>query len=108
RMRGRFVIRSAAQPGLRYKLTRLPGVVAVAYVEFVNAEVEGRYWLPQFQRTEFQATVAPLGNQRSVFRLLSHFSDVVVADSTADSVDSVQAPRTALDASRHSAADERP
>jgi hypothetical protein len=40
--------------------------------------VDGRYWLPAFQRTEFQATLAPLGSQRSVFRLISKFSDMTV------------------------------
>lgn len=107
RMRGRFVIRGAPQHGFRHKLATLPGVVAVAFVEFVNAEVDGRYWLPQFQRTEFQATVAPLGNQRSVFRLVSHFSDVLICDSRADSEHVVQTPGTTLEASREASKDER-
>ena len=89
RMRGRFVTRLATRRGLRATLSQLPGVVAVAFVEFVNAEVDERYWLPQFQRTEFQATFAPLGGQRSVFRVLSRFSDLsleatAAADTTPD------------------------
>ena len=75
RMRGQFVA-SAPSRGRRLSARRLPGIVAVAYVEFVNAEVEGRYWLPAFQRSEFQATFAPLGAERSIFRLVSRFRDL--------------------------------
>jgi hypothetical protein len=74
RMRGQFVA-TPGPAGKRPLLARLPGIVAVAYVEFVNAEVNGQYWLPAFQRSEFQATLAPLGSQRSVFRLVSRFAD---------------------------------
>jgi hypothetical protein len=75
RMRGQFVA-SAGTRGRRFSFGRLPGVVAVAYVEFVNAEVDGQYWLPSFQRSEFQATFAPLGAERSIFRLVSRFRDM--------------------------------
>jgi hypothetical protein len=78
RMRGQFVSNSGSG-GRRASLGRLPGVVAVAYVEFVNAEVNGEYWLPAFQRSEFQATFAPLGAGRSVFRLVSRFTDMSIA-----------------------------
>lgn len=77
RMRGQFV----ATPGptrSRPFLARLPGIVAVAYVEYVNAEVDGQYWLPAFQRSEFQASIAPLGAQRSIFRLVSRFAGLDV------------------------------
>jgi hypothetical protein len=78
RMRGQFVTTAAPHSRRRIPLGRIPGLVAVAYVEFVNAEVEGQFWLPEFQRTEFQATFAPLGTQRSVFRLVSQFSNIGV------------------------------
>ena len=88
RMRGQFV----ATPGpkrSRPLLARLPGIIAVAYVEYVNAEVDGRYWLPAFQRSEFQASIAPLGDQRSIFRLVSRFANVDVdQDLRAASTDS--------------------
>ncbi|HZI42387.1 MAG TPA: hypothetical protein VFD67_11805 [Gemmatimonadaceae bacterium] len=99
RMRGQFV----ATPGPRRSrslLLRLPGIVAVAYVEYVNAEVDGQYWLPAFQRSEFQASVAPLGAQRSIFRLVSHFAGLDVV-SDAVSADSDSTSRVVL------AADER-
>ena len=77
RMRGQFVATPGPKRG-RPLLARLPGIVAVAYVEYVNAEVDGAYWLPAFQRSEFQASIAPLGNQRSIFRLVSRFVGVDV------------------------------
>lgn len=77
RMRGRFFATPPPHRS-RFSLSRLPGIVAVAYVELVNAEVDGRYWLPAFQRSEFQATFAPLGAERSVFRLVSRFHDLDV------------------------------
>jgi hypothetical protein len=79
RMRGQFVV----TPGPRRRrisLARLPGLVGVAYVEFVNAEVEGQYWLPAFQRSEFQAAFAPLGADRSIFRLVSRFGNFDVSE----------------------------
>lgn len=100
RMRGQFVINSGAAVH-RFSLSRLPGIVAVAYVEFVNAEVDGKYWLPAFQRSEFQATFAPLGSDRSIFRLVSRFEAIDVAraegqDSLRDSVAEVVAPQGQL------------
>ncbi len=80
RMRGQFVA-SAATRGRRFSVARLPGIVAVAYVELVNAEIDGRYWLPSFQRSEFQATFAPLGAERSIFRLVSRFREMNVTAS---------------------------
>ena len=73
RMRGQFV--ATAARGNRLSVARIPGLVAVAYVELVNAEVDGQYWLPAFQRSEFQAAFAPLGANRSIFRLVSHFAE---------------------------------
>ena len=81
RMRGQFVATQGGN-GSPPSFARLPGLVAVAYVEFVNAEVGGRYWLPAFQRSEFQATFAPLGTQRSVFRLVSRFADLNLDESS--------------------------
>ena len=76
RMRGQFVTSRNAPRGRASALARLPGIVAVAYVEFVNAEVDGLFWLPAFQRSEFQAGFAPLGSVRSVFRLVSRFAGI--------------------------------
>jgi hypothetical protein len=56
------------------------GVVAAAYVEFVNAEINGAYWLPTFQRTEFQASFPIFGQARPVFRLVSTIGSIAVTD----------------------------
>jgi hypothetical protein len=81
RMRGQFVVGGGASTK-REVLARVTGVVAAAYVEFVNAEFNGKYWLPSFQRTEFQASFALLGQTRPIFRLVSTMTNVVVDDTT--------------------------
>jgi hypothetical protein len=93
RMRGQFVI-ARGRSSKRDALARAMGVVGVAYVEFVNAEVGGKYWLPAFQRTEFQASFPLLGQTRPIFRLVSSIDDVVVNDSAGTTVsDSLGPPR---------------
>jgi len=74
RMRGQFVVLGSSRRR-RLRISRVPGLVAVAYCEFVNAEIQGRYWLPAFQRTELQTTFALFGNMRAVMRVVSRFSD---------------------------------
>jgi hypothetical protein len=75
RMRGQFVVLAARG---RPTLSPLPGLTGVVYCEFVNAEIDGRYWLPAFQRTELQSTIALLGQTRAVMRVVSRFSDHIV------------------------------
>lgn len=48
-------------------------VSGVGFIEFVNAEVAGRFWLPVYQRTEMQGFFTPMGDMRSVFRILTQF-----------------------------------
>ena len=72
RMRGQFVILSKRG---RPTLSPVPGLTGVVFVEFVNAEIDGRYWLPAYQRTELHSTFAMLGNVRGVMRVVSRFSD---------------------------------
>jgi hypothetical protein len=81
RMRGQFMVLGPF-PGRRPLLARIPGLVGVAYCEFVNTEVNGQYWLPAFQRTELQSTFAMLGKSRAVMRILSTFSDYSVDDTS--------------------------
>lgn len=93
RMRGQFVIGREGS-SKRDALARVMGVVGVAYIEFVNAEVGGKYWLPAFQRTEFQASFPLLGQTRPIFRLVSTIRDIAVDDTgTIASSDSVGVPR---------------
>jgi hypothetical protein len=112
RMRGQMVVLGGKET-VGAKVVRAMGVVGAAYVEFVNAEHDGRYWLPSFQRTEFQVSFPTLGQSRPVFRIVSTIGDVVadtgrvVPDTAAharvivtwastDSVDSFASWRTAL------------
>ena len=53
-------------------------VEAIAYMELENGEFEGRYWLPTYQRIEAQASIALLGDQRAVFRVISRFRNMTV------------------------------
>lgn len=78
RMRGQFVVLAAKG---RPTLSPLPGLTGVVYCEFVNAEIDGRYWLPAFQRTELQSTFALLGQSRAVMRSVSRFSDHIIESS---------------------------
>lgn len=84
RMRGRFVVSDARERSYSFMsmlMVKATGTMAVAYIEFVNAEYDGRYWLPATQRMEFQATIGMLGGARSVFRIVSRFSDLEIQDS---------------------------
>jgi hypothetical protein len=76
RMRGQMVILGGRET-VGAKLVRAMGLIGAAYVEFVNAEYDGRYWLPSFQRTELQASFPPLGQSRPVFRIVSTIGDLV-------------------------------
>ncbi|MEP6619877.1 MAG: hypothetical protein ABJE47_11190 [bacterium] len=81
RMRGQFVILGRSRSP-RPLMSRMPGLMGVAFVEFVNTEVQGRYWLPAFQRTELQTSFALLGRTRAVMRVVSRFSDFAVDDTS--------------------------
>ncbi len=70
RMRGRLLRGGSPGGGL------LGAVVSGAlYVQFENAEYDGKYWLPHYQRIEVQAT-SPLTDQRLAFRVVSRFAAV--------------------------------
>src|SRR5207244_1543558 len=55
---------------------------AYAFVEYETAEHEGRYWLPAYQRLEFQVLVPALGEARAVMRIVSRLTDIAVNDTT--------------------------
>ena len=73
RLRGSFAVvqTDAPMPGL-LRAARPEGI---AYVEAVNAEVDGAYWLPVYQRFELQATSGMLGEARAVFRIVTKVID---------------------------------
>ena len=85
RMRGRFV-RVGERWSERPMLSRVPGLIAVAYVEFVNTEVNGLYWLPAYQRSEFQTTFALLGRVRAVMRIVSTFGGYETEERAGDAL----------------------
>jgi hypothetical protein len=98
RMRGEFVV-LGKRPGGKSIVEKIPGLVAVAYCEFVNAEIDQRYWLPAFQRTELQTSLAVLGRDRAVMRIVSKFTGYNVDDTSAAIVapdDSSRIPRTTV------------
>src|SRR6185295_3710493 len=84
RMRGRFVVseRMSRYRGITGLFVKASGVVAVAYVEFVNAEHIGRYWLPATQRVELQTTSALMSGLRFTFRTITQFSDFQVQETS--------------------------
>jgi hypothetical protein len=80
RMRGRFGV-AGGEKRRPNRVARLTGIAAAAYIEFVNAEVDGKYWLPASQRTEFQASFPFLGQTRPVFRIVSTITNIEATDS---------------------------
>lgn len=81
RMRGRLVELKNGKVTLKSG-SRIPGVSGASFVELVNVEVNGEYWLPAFQRTEFQARIAFFGEFRSLVRIVSRFYDIRANDSS--------------------------
>jgi len=74
RMRGSFVRRTPPPP-LLLRVATLGGLDVVAFVELENIEVEGRYWLPGYQRFEVQAALASGSEARSIFRIVTRIRD---------------------------------
>lgn len=62
---------------------RSTGAVAIAYMEFENVEVNGQYWLPAYQRSEFQAQMGLLGDTRPIYRIVSRFRNYEIQGDTA-------------------------
>lgn len=81
RMRGRLVEVRNGKATIKAG-SRIPGVSGASFVELVNSEVNGEYWLPAFQRTEIQARIATFGDFRSLLRIVSRFYDYRPNDSS--------------------------
>lgn len=81
RMRGRMVELKDGKVTIKSG-SRVPGVSGASFVELVNVEVNGEYWLPAFQRTEIQARIALFGDFRSIVRVVSRFHDIGANDSS--------------------------
>ena len=81
RMRGRLVEVRNGKVTIKAG-SRIPGVSGASFVELVNQEVNGEYWLPAFQRTEIQARIALFGEFRTLLRIVSRFDDYRANDSS--------------------------
>jgi hypothetical protein len=81
RMRGRLVEVRNGRVTIKAG-SRIPGVSGASFVELVNVEVDGQYWLPAFQRTEIQARIATFGDFRTILRIVSRFNDYRPNDSS--------------------------
>jgi len=70
RMRGSFV-RKGPPPSRLARLLTAGGFEAVAFLELENGEIEGRYWLPTYQRFEAHAALTAATDSRSIFRIVT-------------------------------------
>lgn len=79
RMRGFFAVVGGPKP--RFDLLREARLQGIAFVEAVNAEVDGSYWLPSYQRFEAHATSNTVGDSRAIFRILTRYRDRTILPS---------------------------
>lgn len=73
RIRGYFAVVGGPKP--KFDILKEAGLQGIAYVEAVNAEADGQFWLPAHQRFEAHATSNAVGDSRAVFRILTRFVD---------------------------------
>ena len=73
RLRGYFAVVGGPKP--RFDILADLGLQGVAYIEAVNAEAEGAFWLPSHQRFEAVASANTMGEGRAIFRILTKFVD---------------------------------
>lgn len=71
RMRGYFAVVGGPKP--RFDILREARLQGIAFVEAVNAEVDGNFWLPAYQRFEAHATSNAVGDSRAVFRIITRY-----------------------------------
>jgi hypothetical protein len=73
RMRGYFAVVGGPKP--KFDLLSEARLQGIAFVEAVNAEVNGQFWLPAYQRFEAHATSNTVGDGRAIFRILTRYRD---------------------------------
>jgi hypothetical protein len=78
RMRGSFSSTSEGPVGALGDLLSSVRPTGIAFVELVNSEVNGEFWLPSYQRFEAQAMLPAIGEAKAAFRIISRFSDYVI------------------------------
>lgn len=92
RMRGYFAVVGGPKP--RFDILREARLQGIAFVEAVNAEVEGDFWLPAYQRFEAHATSNTVGDSRAIFRIITRYRDREILPSPAGTI--VGAPDDSL------------
>lgn len=73
RMRGFFA--TVGGPKARFDLLRGAALQGIAFVEAENAEVNGAFWLPAYQRFEAHAASNAAGDGRAIFRIITRYRD---------------------------------
>jgi hypothetical protein len=81
RLRGQFV--TLDQRGPQQKRLLVLPISVMAYVDLESVEIEGRYWLPRYQRIETHVNVRGLAEGRTVFRIVSRFRGHQVSEGAA-------------------------
>ncbi|MBA3854076.1 MAG: hypothetical protein C0503_06650, partial [Gemmatimonas sp.] len=71
RMRGYFAVVGGPKP--RFDILREARLQGIAFIEAVNAEIDGQFWLPRYQRFEAHATSNTVGESRAVFRIITRY-----------------------------------
>ena len=92
RMRGAFeAVGGHAKLGARLEAL---AVQAVAFIDLTNREAGNRYWLPSAQRIEVEVGSPVAGENRTLLRIVSHFGEYTLNDTSPDT--SAAARRSAL------------
>lgn len=73
RMRGYFAV--VGGPPRRFGLLSQARLQGIAFVEAVNSEINGEFWLPSYQRFEAHATSNTVGESRAIFRIITRYRD---------------------------------
>lgn len=73
RLRGYFAVVGGPKP--RFDIIREARLQGIAFVEAVNSEVDGNFWLPAYQRFEAHATSNTVGESRAIFRIITRYRD---------------------------------
>ncbi len=73
RLRGYFATVGGPKP--RFDILREARLQGIAFVEAVNAEINGDFWLPSYQRFEAHATSNTVGDSRAIFRIITRYRD---------------------------------
>jgi hypothetical protein len=83
RLRGQFVVIGARKQTLAQRITAAT-VDALGFFELVNSEVDGKWWIPTYQRFDGQIVSPLLTEARLVFRIITRYTDVTAIERNVD------------------------